>query len=224
MSEPHLPEASEQQQVMRALVAEDESVRLRAAMQAGTHPDPTYVDTLIERNGVEPDFFVRDMITWALINHDHDQVIDRLLPELYSLNEQARAQAMHTISKLGETRLWPAITDDLLTDPGDWVARTAWRAAAALVPAGQEADLAERMSSQWGRGDREVQLSFSQAMISLGEAALPEIERAMAAEDEATRVHARATRRLIENPKLAFDSAVEQAKPTDALNGAPDPE
>lgn len=45
------------------------SVRLRAAMAVGTTPDPRFVDKLVERCAVEPEFFVRDMLTWALTRH-----------------------------------------------------------------------------------------------------------------------------------------------------------
>ena len=40
------------------------SARLQAALAAGTHPDPAYVGALIEQCAVEPDFYVRDMLTW----------------------------------------------------------------------------------------------------------------------------------------------------------------
>jgi hypothetical protein len=41
------------------------SVRLRAALAVGTTPDPRFVDKLIERCAIEPEFHVRDMLTWA---------------------------------------------------------------------------------------------------------------------------------------------------------------
>jgi len=40
------------------------SARLQAALAAGSRPDPRYVDVLVERSGIEPDFYVRDMLTW----------------------------------------------------------------------------------------------------------------------------------------------------------------
>ena len=190
-------------------------------MQGGMSPSPEYVDALVERCGVEPDFYVRDMLTWALIQHDHDQVIVRVLPELDSPVAQARAQALHTLSKVGDTGVWPAITPALLEDASDDVARTAWRAAAGLVPPESRPWLAERLATQWGRGGRDVRLSLSQALCALGDDALPVIERAVASDDEGIRLHALATKRILDDPDLAFDTALEQAKRVHTLRGAP---
>ena len=57
----------------RALTAESSSARLEAALAAGTHPQPEYVDVLIERCAIETDFYVREMLTWALTRHDADE-------------------------------------------------------------------------------------------------------------------------------------------------------
>ena len=46
--------------------AQDSSVRLHAALAVDSVPDPDLLETLDERCAVEPDFFVRDMLTWAL--------------------------------------------------------------------------------------------------------------------------------------------------------------
>ncbi|MBI1350587.1 MAG: HEAT repeat domain-containing protein [Actinomycetales bacterium] len=206
---------------VRALSDPDASVRLRAALQAGLTPSPEQVDALIDRCAVEPDFYVRDMLTWALIQHDHHQVVARLLPELQSPVPQARAQALHTFSKIGDASVWPSITPSLLADEDDDVARTAWRAAAALVPTGSRGWLAELLASQWGRGDRDVRLSLSQAIASLGDAALPVVEQATTSEDDEVRWHAMATQRIIDDPDLAFDRALEDAKRMHTLRGAP---
>ena len=84
-----------------ALESTASSTRLQAALTAGTSPQPDYVDVLVERSAVEPDFFVRDMLTWALTRHDPVSAVDRLLPELRSPVAQARSQALHTLSKIG---------------------------------------------------------------------------------------------------------------------------
>lgn len=207
--------------LVRALTDVDDSVRLRAAMQAGRAPSPEYVEPLVERCGVEPDFYVRDMLTWALIQHDHERVVARVLPELDSPVAQARAQALHTLSKVGDADAWTAITPALLQDSDDEVARAAWRAATGLAPVESRPWLAELLATQWGRGGREVRLSLSQALCSLGEDSLPVINRAMGATDDKVRSHATATKAILENPDLAFDTALEQATRTRTLRGAP---
>ena len=208
-----------------ALDSPDSSARLQAALAAGVHPVPEYIEVLVEQCRTEPDFYVRDMLTWALTRHDEALTVDRLLIELRSETPQARSQALHTLSKIGDPRVWPDITTDLLRDEDDEVARSAWRAAAALVPAGHEADLAAILASQFGRGDRDVQLSLSRAFVALGSAASSVVLSATADRDDGVRAHAMATERLIENPDAGFDASIAEANRIMALLGAPlDPE
>lgn len=211
----------ESERVISALRSPAASVRLKAALRAGSMPDPEYIGPLVDRCAVEPEFFVRDMLTWALIQNDHQLVIDRLMAELVSDVPQARAQALHTFSKLGDGRVWPAITSELLADTHDDVARAAWRTAASLVPAGSERWLAETLATQWGRGHRDVQLSLSQAFVVLGGVATDVVADAIGSDDEDVRAHALATRQLIDNPDLGFDTAVDEARRIHALRGAP---
>lgn len=203
------------------LEAESATARLHTVMAAGMRPHDRYIDVLVERFGVEPDFHVRDTLTWALINHDRTLTLERVLPELNSDVAQARAQALHTLSKLGDERGWPAITNEHLTDPDDQVAQTAWRAAAALVPEGEAAALAEVLATQFGRGDRATQRGLSRALAALGEAATPVIERAKKHANPAVRTHAVVTEKMVKDPDVGFDVALATARRTAALQGAP---
>lgn len=209
------------QELVAALESCEVSVRLAAALRAGSRPLPDFVEVLVERCAVETDFFVRDMLSWALIRNDRAAVVDRLLAELASPTPQARSQALHTLSKVGDPAVWPAITADLLSDTDDDVARAAWRTAAGLVPPGSEGRLAQALATQLGRGGRETRLSLSRALALLGDAAIPELQRARASTNEAVRAHAIAALRLIDNPDAAFDDAVEEAKRAHTLRGAP---
>jgi HEAT repeat protein len=208
-------------QLVAALESRDVSVRLAAALRAGCDPLPDYVEALVGRCAVEPDFFVRDMLSWALIRNDRAAVTDRLLAELTSMTPQARSQALHTLSKVGDSAVWPAITSDLLFDADDDVARAAWRTAAGLVSEGDRAELAADLATQLGRGGREVRLSLSRALALLGDAALPVLSRASVSTNGAVRAHALATLRLIESPDAAFDDAVQEATRARTLRGAP---
>jgi HEAT repeat protein len=120
--------------LLDALDAESSSTRLQAVLAVGTRSDPGLVDALVARCAVEPDFFVRDMLTWALIRLPAEITVPRLRAELRSESAQARSQALHTLSKIGEVSVWPAITRSLLHAADDDVARTAWRTAVILVP------------------------------------------------------------------------------------------
>ena len=196
-----------------AMTASNPSVRLQAALAAaGTHPDPQLVGVLINRCAVEPDFFVRDMLTWALIRHPEEVTAPRLLAELYSETAQARSQALHTLSKIGDPGLWPKIPKSLLHDPDDQVARTAWRALVGLVPAGSKDDLAGELVTELGRGDRDIQRSLSRALITLGGVITPLIQTAAASSDPAVRAHAEATERLRLDPDCEFPILMTDAK------------
>ncbi|MGE9692867.1 HEAT repeat domain-containing protein [Streptomyces sp. CH6] len=203
--------------VVRALASGDGAVRLRAALAAGTDPDPAYVGTLVARCAVEPEFGVREMLTWALIRHPEAATVPLLVAALRAEPAQARAQALHTLSKIAEPSTWEAITPALLDDPDDEVARTAWRTAVVLVPEGEKAALAVALSAQLGRGDPDVRLSLSRALIALGDAALPVLAEREKDADPEVRAHALATERLRRDPSLGFASAIEAAKRASAL-------
>ncbi len=198
------------------------STRMQAALTAGSRPDPSFVEVLIDRCAIEPDFTVRDTLTWAITRHDSAQTVPRLLAATRSANPQARSQALHTLSKVGAAAGWQAITPEALADPDDEVARSAWRAAVALVPQGREAELADALTDQLGRGDAEMQRSLSRAFVGLGDAGSNAIERILSGElSEDTHAHALATRRLLADPDEGFEAAVFEARRLVALRNAP---
>ena len=197
---------------MAVLAAADASVRLRAVLAMGTHPAPELVEALVARCAIEPDFQVRDMLTWALTRCPARLTVPRLITELGSQIAQARSQALHTLSKIRDVAAWPEITQSLLRDPDDEVARSAWRAAVVLVPAGQQQALAAELASQLGRGDRNLQLSLSRALLALGAPTVePLLAKAMAGEDPRVRAHVDATRRMLRDPEAAFELDVQEA-------------
>jgi hypothetical protein len=194
----------------------DPSTRLRAALDAGTTRG-SGVGDLIVRCAVEPDFFVRDMLTWALTRHPAELTVPALLDELRSTVPQARSQALHTLSKIGDAApvpVYPHITDALLGDADDEVARTAWRTAVGCVPHRDAGRLATRLSSQLGRGPRELLRSLSRAYLDLGEAGRAALESVSATGvTEATGltdpagIHAATTLVLLDDPDYGFDAA-----------------
>ncbi|MEE6282482.1 HEAT repeat domain-containing protein [Georgenia sp. MJ170] len=210
--------------IIAALSAAQSSTRLQAAMAAGTRPDPALVEPLVERCAVEPDFFVRDMLTWALTRHPQAVTVPRLLDELGSGRAQARSQALHTLSKIKNDQTWSAIPPSLLHDADDDVARSAWRAAVVLVPAGQEGRLAAELVRELGRGDRDTQLSLSRALIALGDTVPPMLTEAMTSTDPSVRAHAVATERLLRDPDGDFAVALDEATRVVLTEAAPRPD
>ncbi|MGV8883863.1 MAG: HEAT repeat domain-containing protein [Rhodoglobus sp.] len=176
-----------------ALTAASSSDRLQAALTAGTYPHPAYVGPLVQRCGIEPDFFVRDMLTWALTRHPKELTVPAVISHLSSVNSQARSQALHTLTKIGDLTAWSAISTDMVHDPDTGVARAAWRAAVILAPNTQKPTLAIELAGELGRGDRTTQQSLSRALIDLGETVPSVLEVAALSDNPAVRVHAAET-------------------------------
>lgn len=197
--------------LLEALAATNSSTRLRAAMNAGMLGDPALVETLVGRCAVEPDFFVRDMLTWSLCRLPTKVTIPRLLDELVRGAAQARSQALHSLSKIGDRSAWPAVSALLHNEHHD-VALSAWRAAVALVPPGKEGELAAELATELGRGDHDMQRSLSRALATLGPDAAPALEAAGASRDPRVRAHAAATERLLDDPESGFTLSVEAAE------------
>jgi HEAT repeat protein len=193
---------------LQGLESSSSSVRLRAALAIGTAPDPRFVDTLVERCAVEAEFSVREILTSALTRHPSSTTVPKLVGELRSERAQARSQALHALSKIGDRRAWPAITRAILTDADDEVARSAWRTAVVLVPDGEEPALAAVLATQLGRGGRETQLSLSRALVALGEVVVPTLRAATADPDPRVRRHAIATERLSRDPDAGYTPSV----------------
>ncbi|WP_234357097.1 HEAT repeat domain-containing protein [Streptomyces sp. NBRC 110028] len=202
---------------LQGLEHNNASVRLRAALAVGTTPDPRFIGTLVERCAIEAEFSVREMLTWALTRHAAAMTVPVLCAEVRSERAQARSQALHTLSKIGDRGAWPVITPALLADADDEVARSAWRAAVVLVPEGEERELAAGLATQLGRGGRETRLSLSRALIALGEVMLPTLDAATTHPDPRVRAHAIATERLWRDPDAGFEFAMEEAKRVVAL-------
>ncbi|QZQ56040.1 HEAT repeat domain-containing protein [Curtobacterium sp. TC1] len=200
-----------------ALADPRSSVRLQAVMAAGTTPDAGDLDVLVEQCAVEPDFFVRDMLTWALTRHPSDDVVARVLPELARPEPQARSQALHTLSKVGDPAAWPSVRP-MLADHDDEVLRAAWRTAVALVPDDERAELARTLAVQLGVGPRERRLSLSRALVGLGEETVAPVLAAAADRGSGgVRDHVADTERLLHDPDAASALALERARREVAL-------
>ena len=91
-----------QKQLVPALSAPNPQQRLQAGLDIGIRADRRDLDALVRRCAVEPDFFVRDMLTWALTRLPADETVPRLVAALDSAVPQELAQALHTLSKIGD--------------------------------------------------------------------------------------------------------------------------
>lgn len=162
----------------------DQSVRLKAALAAGTYPEEEFIEILISQCAIETDFFVRDTLSWALMRNDISKVVNRLETELQSSNLQAKSQAIHTLSKIGDKSNYPLITNEMLFDPDDFIAATAWRVASVLVPDDQKADLVKKLITQLGRGDSDTQFGLTRFLCAIGETIVEPLNEASTSADE----------------------------------------
>lgn len=175
------------------LASPDQSVRLQAALAAGTYPEPAFIEILVSQCAIETDFFVRDTLSWALLRNDQVAVFQRIIPELSSENIQAKTQAIHTLTKIGDKKNYSLITDEMLFDSDDFVASTAWRAASVLVPEVEKDALAAKFVTQLGRGDSDVQFALTRFLCAIGKEIVRPLESATKSEREEVRMHAQFT-------------------------------
>jgi hypothetical protein len=166
------------------LASPDQSVRLKAALAAGTYPEVEFIEILISQCAIESDFFVRDTLSWALMRNDVTKVVKRLETELHSTNPQAKSQAIHTLSKIGDKNNYSLITDQMLFDHDDFIASTAWRVASVLVPDDQKAILVKKLITQLGRGDSDIQFGLTRFLCALGECIVEPLTVASRSSDE----------------------------------------
>ena len=95
-----------------ALSSANPQHRLQAALSIGITVEDRHLGALIRRCRIDPDFFVRDMLTWAITRMPAEAAVDLLIAELSSDAPQAQGQAPHHAVELGDPRGWEAM------DPG----------------------------------------------------------------------------------------------------------
>ena len=184
------------------LESPDQSVRLKAALAAGTFPKPEFIDVLVEQCSHESDFFVRDTLTWALMRNDVIKVVERLKSELTSENPQAKSQALHTLTKIADKKNYPLITREHLLSSHDKVAVTAWRAASVLVPENEKPALTKILLTQLGRGDSDLQFDLTRFLCALGDCIVEPLTAAIDSIREEITLHAKFTLMRYEEMKL----------------------
>ena len=187
------------------LASPDQSVRLKAALAAGTYPEIEFIEVLISQCAIESDFFVRDTLSWALMRNDVAKVVERLKTELQSSNPQAMSQAIHTLSKIGDKTNYSLITDEMLFDPNEFIASTAWRVASVLVPDGQKVILVKKLITQLGRGDSDIQFGLTRFLCALGECIVEPLTEASKSTDETISNQAKFT--LLRFREMQLESA-----------------
>jgi HEAT repeat protein len=198
------------------LKSPDQSVRLKAALAAGTYPNLDHIEVLIRQCASETDFFVRDTLSWALMRQDRATVVQRLIPELKSANPQSRSQALHTLSKIGDKNNYSLITTELLLDADDFVASTAWRSASVLAPDADKPALVEILISQLGRGDSDTQFGLTRFLCAIGQPIVAPLMQAAQSAEETVRTQAEFT--LIRYQEMRLEESKKSSSRGESFN------
>jgi hypothetical protein len=139
------------------------------------------------------------------MRNDVAKVVERLETELQSSNPQAKSQAIHTLSKIGDKANYSLITDEMLFDPDDFIASTAWRVASVLVPDDQKVILVKKLITQLGRGDSDIQFGLTRFLCALGECIVEPLTEASKSADETISNQAKFT--LLRFREMQLESA-----------------
>ncbi|MFC4456709.1 HEAT repeat domain-containing protein [Deinococcus sonorensis] len=166
------------------LLHPDKNVRIRAALDLGAAQHLAALPDLIGRLGHEPDFFVRENLTWAVVRMGPD-AMPFLLRLLEGPDATTRLQVVHTLSKIADPASASALTR-AINDPDDEVARKA------IFALGQM-DHPEALTTLMGgvgHPDAERRNTLSTALVEFGHAALPPLLAALRHPDAQRRAHA----------------------------------
>lgn len=164
------------------LVSFDKNARLRAVMALGQAADSAALPALLDQLRVEPDFFVRDNLSWAIARCGEGGVMP-LIALLSDADAGVRYHAAHTLSKLGDTRA----VDALIALLNDADADVVQKAVYALGRLG-DARAVPVLASQIGVGTRELVTTRREAFEAFGDAAVPELADLLSHADSSVRI------------------------------------
>ncbi|MDO5740316.1 MAG: HEAT repeat domain-containing protein [Ornithinimicrobium sp.] len=171
------------QQAMRAVTHPDPDVRQEAAMRLGTLADATVAGELVQRLVDEPDFFVRETLTWVIVAQQEATVPH--LVEALAGQHPSRAQVLHALSKIGDPGLVEHIVP-LAGDPDPAVTAKAWWALGRIA-LGETAPV---LMAHLGTGDPEQRQALTSALEQFGAPAVPALAAHLSDPSPAVRRHA----------------------------------
>jgi HEAT repeat protein len=159
----------------------DKNVRIQAALHIGALGDHAALPALTTQLIQEPDFFVRENITWAIVRMGQ-AAVKPMMALLEHTDPMARFQAAHVLSKLEDTRAANALILALQDDSIEVVQKAAF----AL---GQLKDDTAIPALVDLLGDKhlELQTTVQRALEGFGTAALPMLTLALHHQDWSTR-------------------------------------
>lgn len=135
-------------------------MRQRAALHLGTYADDSIAGELVDLLTTEPDFYVRETLTWAVVTRARTTY--PLLIAALQGGGPSRVQVLHALSKIREPR---AVADilPLAGDPDDAVAAKAWWALGRTGTPGAISVLLDHLGDEDDFRRRELTRALEQA-------------------------------------------------------------
>jgi HEAT repeat protein len=147
----------------------DRNVRANTVVELGKLGDRATATVLVEALATEPDFFIREYLTWSIV-----RVADAATPLLIRMLRDARAQARHgaahTLGKIADPRATAALTAALQDDDPIVVSKAAF----ALGAIGA-VEAAPALSNLLGGENRELESTLVSVFDRLGSPAIPAV-------------------------------------------------
>lgn len=172
------------QEALRAALSPDVQVRQRGALRLGTLAHEGVAGELVALLVSEPDPFVRETLTWAVVRQS-PATVPHLLSALAG-EDASRAQVLHALSKIQA----PATVEHVLPlvhDPHPLVAAKAWWMIGRTAVPGTEGVLLDLLGRQ---RDEEQHRALTGALAQMGTVAVPGLAEALGAVQPAVRRHA----------------------------------
>lgn len=172
-------------EILLGLKHPHEDIRQRAALALGAQVTPDLAERLAGLLWEEPDFFVRETLTWVLV-----RIGEAALPHAVAALDDERAQvrfdAVHLIGKIADPAALPAVLA-LTADADDDVAA---KARFVLTRLGDPAAI-PALTAYLGRGGDDRRTELTRDLATFGAAAVPHLKAALDHDDAAVRRHAR---------------------------------
>lgn len=173
-----------------------------------TPADTAALSELVERLGTEPDFSVREHLTWAVVQLG-EQALPVLQAQLNHTAPEVRLQVVHALTKLADPRTIPLLVS-LLADSELPIIRKALFALGQL----RSPEAAAALISQLGHPDLETATVLSEALQAQGELALPALHEALTQPEAAVRTQAAEALGRLGDPRSG-DSLIEALEDSD---------
>lgn len=162
-----------------------EDVRQRAALALGPHVTAEHAPRLAAHLWEEPDFFVRESLTW-LLTRVPEAALPLALAALADERPLVRHDAVHLVGKIGDATALPAVLP-LTADADDDVAA---KARFVLTRLGDPAAI-PALTAYLGRGGDDRRTELTRDLATFGSHAVPALQVALRDDDESVRTHAR---------------------------------